>query len=224
MFGVPAPIPASGNTEESTETERNQSRVDPLESPPPPAVTLTRLRVPDPVAVDLGKSTLPLKPVRAIPTPIAGPVAVPAESSRRRGATGRVPDAARSLRPKRTAVSCSPKRARPRPIGRPRRSPLRGSAARFTPRPRTPECCETPCAPNGPARWGWLNDHTRHYAGEVVQLRRRRAVHGRHGPRGHRRAGLSHLPDGQCRGRLRAPRHPALPAPSRDPLRRSARP
>ncbi|MDX3112542.1 conjugal transfer protein [Streptomyces scabiei] len=106
MFGTTAPIPpAAVNAEESTETERNRSRVDLLESTPTPTVTLTRLRVPDPVAVDLGKSTLPLKPVRAIPAPIAAPVtvAVAAESTRRRAATGRVPDAARSGRPKRTA-------------------------------------------------------------------------------------------------------------------------
>ncbi|WP_109006321.1 DUF2637 domain-containing protein [Streptomyces rishiriensis] len=105
----PAPIRAvSMNAEESTEIERKRSTADLLESTPLPTVTVTRLRVPDPVAVDVGKSTLPLKPVRAIPVPVPAPapapvtVAVPAESSRRRGATGRVPDVARSPRPKRT--------------------------------------------------------------------------------------------------------------------------
>ncbi|WP_329532842.1 conjugal transfer protein [Streptomyces sp. NBC_01450] len=105
MFGVAAPIlPASTNAEESTETERNRSTADLRESTPPPTATLTRLNVPDPVAVDLGKSTLPLKPVRAILAPIVVPIArpVPAVSSRRRRATGRVPEVARSSRPKRT--------------------------------------------------------------------------------------------------------------------------
>ncbi|MFD9317997.1 DUF2637 domain-containing protein [Streptomyces sp. NPDC060053] len=103
----PTPIPAADtNTEESTETERKRSTADLLESTPPPTVTLTRLRVPDPVAIDVGKSTLPLKPVRAIAAPIVAPVpvvqAVPAGSTRPRGVTGKVPPAARSPRPKRT--------------------------------------------------------------------------------------------------------------------------
>ncbi|WP_406007568.1 DUF2637 domain-containing protein [Streptomyces sp. NBC_00637] len=97
----PAPIPAADtNTEESTEIERKRSTADLLESTPAPMVTLTRLRVPDPVAIDLGKSTLPLKPVRAIPAPIAR--TVPAGSTRPRAVTGKVPPAARSARPKRT--------------------------------------------------------------------------------------------------------------------------
>ncbi|MFI9563797.1 DUF2637 domain-containing protein [Streptomyces rishiriensis] len=102
----PAPIPAADtNAEESTKTEMKRSTADLPESTPAPTVTLTRWSVPDPVAIDLGKSTLPLKPLRAIPAPIPAPVtvAVPAESSRPRGATGRVPQAARSPRPKRTA-------------------------------------------------------------------------------------------------------------------------
>ncbi|QJT06803.1 DUF2637 domain-containing protein [Streptomyces asoensis] len=101
----PAPIPSvDTNAEESTEIERNRSTADLLESTPAPTVTLTRLRVPDPVAVDLGKSTLSLKPVRAIAAPIPAPVvrSVPAVSGRTRRATGRVPQAARSPRPKRT--------------------------------------------------------------------------------------------------------------------------
>ncbi|MFH9550955.1 DUF2637 domain-containing protein [Streptomyces sp. NPDC017435] len=101
----PAPIPtADRNAEESTDTKRKRSTADLLESTPAPTVTLTRLRVPDPVAIDLGKSTLPLKPVRAIPAPILAPVvrAVPAGSTRPRAVTGKVPPAARSPRPKRT--------------------------------------------------------------------------------------------------------------------------
>ncbi|MET7917532.1 DUF2637 domain-containing protein [Streptomyces avermitilis] len=101
----PASIPAAGaNTEESTETERKRSTADLPGSTPAPTVTLTRLRVPDPVAIDLGKSTLPLKPVRAIPAPIVAPVArtVAAGSTRPRAVTGKVPPAARSPRPKRT--------------------------------------------------------------------------------------------------------------------------
>ncbi|MEU9432556.1 DUF2637 domain-containing protein [Streptomyces sp. NPDC048252] len=105
----PAPIPSADTyAEESTETERKRSTADLLESTPVPTVTLTRLRVPDPVAVDVGKSTLPLKPVRELPAPIVAPVpvpvvqAVPAGSTRPRGVTGKVPPAARSPRPKRT--------------------------------------------------------------------------------------------------------------------------
>ncbi|MEU0780963.1 conjugal transfer protein [Streptomyces sp. NPDC006173] len=111
MFGGIAPVPEPiENAEKLADTMRNRSTADLLESAPAPAVSLTRLPVPDPVAVDLGKSILPLKPVRAIEAvaPIPGPVAapsglvVPAASSRPRGATGRVPDAARSSRPRRS--------------------------------------------------------------------------------------------------------------------------
>ncbi|MFE7929438.1 DUF2637 domain-containing protein [Streptomyces sp. NPDC057456] len=101
----PAPIPAADtNAEESTETTRKRSTADLLESTPAPTVTLTRLNVPDPVRVDAGKSILPLKPVRELPARIVAPVArsVPAGSSQTRRATGRVPQAARSGRPKRT--------------------------------------------------------------------------------------------------------------------------
>ncbi|WP_449349603.1 conjugal transfer protein [Streptomyces shaanxiensis] len=107
MFGgttpALAPIPDAGaNAEESTETMRNRSMADLRESTPAP-VTLARLPVPDPVAVDLGKSILPLKPVAPVPTPIASiPPVVPAAVPRPRGVTGRVPEAAKAPRPKRT--------------------------------------------------------------------------------------------------------------------------
>ncbi|MGW0424451.1 conjugal transfer protein [Streptomyces sp. NPDC003015] len=113
MFGgtapALAPIPdADANAEESTETMRNRSMADLLESTPAPSVVLARLPVPDPVAVDLGKSTLPLKPLAPAPASIAPPAppvvrSVPAASSRPRRATGRVPQAARPVRHKRTA-------------------------------------------------------------------------------------------------------------------------
>ncbi len=96
------------NMEESTETERNRSTADLLKSTPVPVV-LTRLPVPDPVAVDYVKSTLPLKPAPAIAAPFdPAPVesterrAVAVDAPRPRRATGRVPDVARSPRPKRT--------------------------------------------------------------------------------------------------------------------------
>ncbi|QDI69737.1 conjugal transfer protein [Streptomyces calvus] len=113
MFGgtpaVPAldPTPAA-NAEESTETVRKRSTADLPESTPEPVVTLTRITVPDPVAVDLGKSVPPLKPLPALATPTTSPAgtsgrrAVPAESTPPRRATGRVPDAAKSPRPRRT--------------------------------------------------------------------------------------------------------------------------
>jgi hypothetical protein len=112
MFGTPAApaLTASANAEESTETIRKRSMADLGESTPVPAVTLTRLPVPEPVAIDAGKSILPLKPMPAIPapTPTPAPIAAPvrgsvaAGSTPPRGVTGRVPDAARSPRPKRT--------------------------------------------------------------------------------------------------------------------------
>ncbi|MFI1046805.1 conjugal transfer protein [Streptomyces griseoruber] len=101
MFGTAASIPALvANMEESTETERIRSTADLPESTPAPTVTLTRLSVPDPVPVDLGKSIPPLKPVRAIEAPAVR--SVPAESGKPRRATGRLPEVARSSRPKRT--------------------------------------------------------------------------------------------------------------------------
>ncbi|WP_435837440.1 conjugal transfer protein [Streptomyces chartreusis] len=110
MFGTPAipALTASANVEESTETRRKRSTADLGESTPAPLVTLTRLSVPEPVAIDLGKSTLPLKPMPAIPAPTPAPIEAPAGrsvaagSTPPRGVTGRVPDAARSPRPRRT--------------------------------------------------------------------------------------------------------------------------
>ncbi|KOG19688.1 conjugal transfer protein [Streptomyces viridochromogenes] len=109
MFGGVIPTAAldptpGANAEESTETVMKRSMAELRESTPDPVVTLTRLPVPEPVAVDLGKSIPPLKPLPAIPAPIEPAVrrTVPAESTRPRGATGRLPEAARSPRPKRT--------------------------------------------------------------------------------------------------------------------------
>ncbi|MET8221855.1 DUF2637 domain-containing protein [Streptomyces sp. NPDC005301] len=103
----PTPIPGpDANTEESTEITTNRSTADLHESTPTPAVSLARFTVPDPVAVDLGKSTPALKPpVPVDPAPVASiePRTVAAESTRTRRATGRVPDAAKPSRPKRTA-------------------------------------------------------------------------------------------------------------------------
>jgi hypothetical protein len=99
----------SANMEESIKTAMKRSTAELRESTPDPVVTLTRLTVPEPVAVDLGKSTPPLKPLPAIPAPIWPPAtkpvrrAVAAESTPPpRRATGRLPDVARSPRPKRT--------------------------------------------------------------------------------------------------------------------------
>ncbi|WP_406727838.1 conjugal transfer protein [Streptomyces sp. GD-15H] len=108
MFGATALDPApAANTEESTETDAKQSMADLPESTPEAAVTLTRLTVPEPVAVDLGKSIPPLKPMPAIPAPIEPATrsarrTVPAESTPPRRATGRLPEVARSPRSKRT--------------------------------------------------------------------------------------------------------------------------
>ncbi|MEV7361339.1 DUF2637 domain-containing protein [Streptomyces sp. NPDC091299] len=103
----PTPIPTtSANAEESTETERIRSTADLPESTPTP-VAATVVRVPDPVAVDHLKSAAPLKPLASIESTPVAPIeqrAVAAESPRPRGATGRVPDAAKSARPKRTAA------------------------------------------------------------------------------------------------------------------------
>ncbi|MFI1481507.1 conjugal transfer protein [Streptomyces sp. NPDC020747] len=105
MFSAPALDPAPGaNAEESTETARKRSMADLPESTPDPVVTLTRLSVPDPVAVDLAKSIPPLKPIPAIDAPTTAPAPRPvaAESTRPRAATGRLPEVARSPRLKRT--------------------------------------------------------------------------------------------------------------------------
>ncbi|QIY63470.1 conjugal transfer protein [Streptomyces sp. RPA4-2] len=100
----PTPIE---NAEESAGSSRERSTPDlPVSSEP--TIVLTRLAVPDPAPVDLGKSGASVKPMRAVapavkPVPIA-PAArsVPAESARPNRATGRVPDAAKSARPRRT--------------------------------------------------------------------------------------------------------------------------
>ncbi|NEA89076.1 conjugal transfer protein [Streptomyces sp. SID7958] len=108
MFGTTTPDPTPhANAEESTETTRKRSTADLPESTPAPVVTLTRLTMPEPVAVDLGKSIPPLKPTPAIPAPTDTPRpkvrgAVAAESTPPRRATGRLPEVARSPRPKRT--------------------------------------------------------------------------------------------------------------------------
>ncbi|MCQ9134308.1 conjugal transfer protein [Streptomyces hilarionis] len=99
------------NAEESSDTVTERSRAELMESTSDPVVTLTRLTLPDPVAVDLGKSTPLLKPlpsmapapelIEAAPIlPVVRPVA--AESARPVRATGRVPDAAKSPRVRRT--------------------------------------------------------------------------------------------------------------------------
>ncbi|MEJ8670110.1 conjugal transfer protein [Streptomyces sp. MS1.AVA.1] len=110
MFGGTGPARAldpvpDTNAEESSKTATKRSMAELRESTPDPVVTLTRLTVPEPVAVDLGKSIPPLKPVPAIEAAITQPVrrTVPAESTPPRRATGRLPDAARSPRPKRNA-------------------------------------------------------------------------------------------------------------------------
>ncbi|GAA4050688.1 conjugal transfer protein [Streptomyces shaanxiensis] len=109
MFGAAALNPApAADAEESTKTTMKRSMAELRESTPGSAVTLTRLTVPDPVAVDLGKSIPPLKPLPAILGPIEPAVTrpvrrtVPAESTPPRRATGRLPEVARSPRPKRT--------------------------------------------------------------------------------------------------------------------------
>ncbi|TKT01598.1 DUF2637 domain-containing protein [Streptomyces lasalocidi] len=102
----PTPILAPvANVEKSTGTTTKRSMADLPESSPAPVVKLARLTVPEPVAVDLSKSTPVIKPLPPIePTPVASiePRAVPAESTRSRRATGRVPDVAKPRRPKRT--------------------------------------------------------------------------------------------------------------------------
>ncbi|MDX3640909.1 DUF2637 domain-containing protein [Streptomyces sp. MB09-02B] len=99
----PAPIPTpTANAEESTETTMKRSMADLRESTSTP-ITATVVRVPDPVAVDFTKSTLPLKPVVRPIEPVK-PHAVAADSPRPRRATGRLPDVARPKVPRRTAA------------------------------------------------------------------------------------------------------------------------
>ncbi|KUO13601.1 conjugal transfer protein [Streptomyces sp. DSM 15324] len=96
------------NAEESTGSSRERSTSD-LPVSTPATVVLTRLSVPDPAPVDLGKSGGGMKPMPAVapivqPVPIAPPPArsVPAASTGPRRATGRVPVAAKSTRTRRT--------------------------------------------------------------------------------------------------------------------------
>ncbi|AWE51183.1 DUF2637 domain-containing protein [Streptomyces nigra] len=100
---TPITLPPA-NAEKSTNTERNRSTSDLAESAPEP-ITPNVTALPRPVAVGFIKSTIPAKPLPSIePTP-AVPIetrAVAAESTRPRRATGRVPEAARTPRPKRT--------------------------------------------------------------------------------------------------------------------------
>ncbi|MEV0120657.1 DUF2637 domain-containing protein [Streptomyces sp. NPDC050703] len=103
----PAPVEQStskANAEESTETVMKRSTADLPESTlaplPPNPVALPR-----PVPLGFLKSALPVKPLDSIdPAPVT-PIergAVAAESTRPRRATGRVPEAAKPTRPKRT--------------------------------------------------------------------------------------------------------------------------
>ncbi|WP_405796695.1 conjugal transfer protein [Streptomyces longwoodensis] len=109
MFGSIALDLAPGtNAEESTGSSRERSTSD-LSGSGVPAVVLTRLAVPDPAPVDLGKSSGGMKSMPAVvpavkPVPIAPAPArsVPAASTPPRRATGRVPVAAKSTRTRRT--------------------------------------------------------------------------------------------------------------------------
>ncbi|MFD7485524.1 DUF2637 domain-containing protein [Streptomyces mirabilis] len=98
----PAPIPTPDtNAEESTETISNRSTADLMESTPAPVVAAP-VRMPDPVAVEFVNKPVP---TTLDPTPapaIERRAVAAAESTHPRRATGRVPDAARSSRPKRT--------------------------------------------------------------------------------------------------------------------------
>ncbi|MFF4347597.1 DUF2637 domain-containing protein [Streptomyces sp. NPDC001530] len=94
----------NANAEESTNTERNRSSSDLAVSTPAP-ITPNVKPLPRAVAVGFLKSTIPAKPVAAIDQPTVTPIerrAVAAESIRPRRATGRVPEVARTPRPKRT--------------------------------------------------------------------------------------------------------------------------
>ncbi|WP_405663342.1 DUF2637 domain-containing protein [Streptomyces sp. RK9] len=101
----PDPIePPTANEEESTETGRIRSTADFPESTPAP-ITANVTALPRPVAVGFLKSAVASKPVHAIESAPARPIAartVPAQSKQPRRATGRVPDVAKSTRPKRT--------------------------------------------------------------------------------------------------------------------------
>ncbi|MFJ2005829.1 DUF2637 domain-containing protein [Streptomyces chartreusis] len=101
------PTPIAGpieNAEESTETTSKRSTADLPESTCAP-ITATLVRVPDRSPVGHVKSAPVFKPIPQGATLPLAPIerrAVPAESTRSRRATGRLPDAAKSTRPKRT--------------------------------------------------------------------------------------------------------------------------
>ncbi|WP_405663296.1 DUF2637 domain-containing protein [Streptomyces sp. RK9] len=101
----PTPIePPTTNAEKSTETERIRSTADVPESTVTP-ITTNVTALPRPVAVGFLKSAVASKPVRAIESAPARPIVartVSAQSKQPRRATGRVPDVAKSTRPKRT--------------------------------------------------------------------------------------------------------------------------
>ncbi|MFW6722913.1 DUF2637 domain-containing protein [Streptomyces sp. MAR4 CNY-716] len=101
----PDPIPAANtNAEESTETVRKRSTAD-LPVSTPATITPNAPALPRPVDIGFMKSTplaKPLPPVDPAPVDPIPPRAVAAESTRPRRATGRVPQAAKPPRPKRT--------------------------------------------------------------------------------------------------------------------------
>ncbi|MFD9880088.1 DUF2637 domain-containing protein [Streptomyces alboflavus] len=101
----PTPIePPTTNAEQSTETGTIRSTADLPESTRAP-ITPNVTALPRPVAVGFLKSAVVAKPVRSIEQPPVAPIearAVAAESARPRRATGRVPEVARTPRPKRT--------------------------------------------------------------------------------------------------------------------------
>lgn len=105
MFHTTTPPSAPiANAEESADSERIRSTADLPESTLAP-ITTNVTALPRPVAVGFLKSALPSKPVRAIESAPARPIVartVPAQSKQPRRATGRVPDVAKSTRPKRT--------------------------------------------------------------------------------------------------------------------------
>ncbi|QUI32717.1 DUF2637 domain-containing protein [Streptomyces alfalfae] len=103
----PAPVEQStpeANAEKSTETIMKRSTADLPESTPAP-LPPNPVALPRPVPLGFLKSALPVKPLDSIdPAPVT-PIergAVAAESTRPRRATGRVPEAAKPRRPKRT--------------------------------------------------------------------------------------------------------------------------
>ncbi|MFG2542229.1 conjugal transfer protein [Streptomyces sp. NPDC048594] len=101
MFGGTTP---GASADGFTETLMKRSTADlPVSTPAP--ITANAVALPRPVAVGFLKSTLPAKPYPSIAPAPAAPIesrAVAAESTRPRRATGRVPDAAKPTRSKRT--------------------------------------------------------------------------------------------------------------------------